>query len=459
MTRQAHTIARQIFELTFRSEKMARQVLHDVPGYFDADFMRSLEEVLSRHCRDDQRLIIDRIELDLGNVGFSSTGKNMQDGILEQLERALGRYTKDSSATALSGGEDILELFLHYLQFGVYPWYYPPDRGELPEPRLIVAADENPGRFREGLNSMTQYKHALERLAAQFSDSFNMQLFKALFPDILTEITRANHMIMEIFLQQVCPKRDISQERLRVMVTRSLWLSLLNEGYRRETGVIAAEVIARLCREAMVPLADIKAKIPRQLVTQQALLDQADDYLRAAGDNPVPESRSRLEEYYINNAGLVLLWPFLEKFFGDLGLLSERKFRNEQACQRGLMLSHYLVSGGQHMEEHLLVLNKILLGWPVHSPSGRFPRPSDEEKEACTALLREVISDWPALKDTSPAGLREAFLKRNGKLTDEDYQWTLYFEKNSVDILLEKLPWPCQLIGLSWMNKPISVSW
>ncbi|MFK8185248.1 MAG: contractile injection system tape measure protein, partial [Phormidesmis sp.] len=52
---------------------------------------------------------------------------------------------------------------------------------------------------------------------------------------------------------------------------------------------------------------------------------------------------------YLNNAGLVLLHPFLKIYFDDIGLLTEddlaNEFRNEYAQQQAIALLHYLATG------------------------------------------------------------------------------------------------------------------
>jgi hypothetical protein len=74
-------------------------------------------------------------------------------------------------------------------------------------------------------------------------------------------------------------------------------------------------------------------------------------------------------------------------------------------------------------------------------------------------LLKNVISHWGALKNTSPDGLREVFLQRNGKLMIKDETATLQVERKSYDVLLEKLPWNISKVKLPWFKKIIFLEW
>lgn len=57
------------------------------------------------------------------------------------------------------------------------------------------------------------------------------------------------------------------------------------------------------------------------------------------------------------------------------------------------------------------------------------------------SLLQTVIDYWEVLKSTSPDGLREGFLQRQGKLTRSgDRNWKLQVEQQAIDILLGSLP-------------------
>lgn len=163
---------------------------------------------------------------------------------------------------------------------------------------------------------------------------------------------------------------------------------------------------------------------------------------------------------YINQAGLVLLHPFLTNYFRAVGLVEENAFCHDLARQTAMYLLHYLATGQTSAPEYELVLPKLLCGWPLNeaiSPDIYLPEEALSEAED---LLQTVINYWEALKNTSPDGLREGFLQREGKLTHTgNQQWKLQVEQVAIDVLLSRLPWGISMVKLPWMDELLTVEW
>jgi Contractile injection system tape measure protein len=165
------------------------------------------------------------------------------------------------------------------------------------------------------------------------------------------------------------------------------------------------------------------------------------------------------EPFYISNAGLVLLWPFLQPYFQRLVLLDKNAFRDEQAQTRAVYLLQYLTTGVLEAPEHQLLLNKILAGAEVEQPV-ECPAPITEAEEALSGqLLEGVLKNWKKLNNTSVQGLRASFLVREGKLLLKDDAWSLTVSAKGYDILLDSLPWALTLVRLPWMKTRVHVKW
>jgi hypothetical protein len=167
-----------------------------------------------------------------------------------------------------------------------------------------------------------------------------------------------------------------------------------------------------------------------------------------------PEAR---EGMYIENAGLVLLHPFLPRFFAALDIANEDELLQPE---RALCLLHFLTTGQPMAPEYALILPKILCNIPLLAPVETDLDLRDTETEEAVALLEAVIRHWEVLRNTSPDGLRGTFLLRSGKVSlRDDGDWLLQVESNSVDILLDQLPWGISMIKLPWMDKMLWVEW
>ncbi len=171
------------------------------------------------------------------------------------------------------------------------------------------------------------------------------------------------------------------------------------------------------------------------------------------------EELESIDECYIQNAGLILFWPYLGHFFKDMGLTTDRAFQSDHNQQQAALLLQYLLSPDPELHEYRLPLNKLLCGLKISEPVGRSIDLTEEDLTRCNNLLEAAIQNWSALRGTSVEGFQSSFLQRNGVLKRKDKHWLLQVEKMPFDMLMEQLPWPIGIVRLSWMNKPIYVEW
>lgn len=189
----------------------------------------------------------------------------------------------------------------------------------------------------------------------------------------------------------------------------------------------------------------------------------------------VEEQKQHLTDQpiYIDNAGLVILHPYLMRLFEMLGFTetqevsSTRKkkkkkvvFKSEADQERAAYVLQYLATKNENAAEHEMVLNKILCGIEITTPfiGGKIEL-TDEEKETCDDLLNAVVQNWAILKDSPADMLRGSFFMREGKLELKANDWLLKVEETGVDILLQHLPWSIKMVKLPWMDKIMNVEW
>ncbi len=180
---------------------------------------------------------------------------------------------------------------------------------------------------------------------------------------------------------------------------------------------------------------------------------------RARESTPINLRFSESDEIYVNNAGLVILWPFLKRFFKGLELLNQKKFHDPAAVQRAVGLLQYLVSEDAAPQEYLLSLNKVLCGMALDEVFDFGPPVTEFEIEQCRHLLTAVIEHAPILRKMSIAGFRNTFLLRKGQLGSRDGLWRLRVERESYDVVLDRFPWSVSWLKLPWMEFPMNVEW
>jgi len=166
-----------------------------------------------------------------------------------------------------------------------------------------------------------------------------------------------------------------------------------------------------------------------------------------------------LESTYIDNAGLALLTPYLPRLFDMLQLTEAGSFKDRDAQIRAMFLLQYLVFERTEFPEYQMTFNKLLTGFQTGIPIPLSVELTDAEKETADGLLQAVIQHWKKLNNTSIAGLRESFLRREGKICAIDEGLQLTVENRAYDMLLDSVPWGYSTIKFSWMKDTIQVKW
>ena len=175
--------------------------------------------------------------------------------------------------------------------------------------------------------------------------------------------------------------------------------------------------------------------------------------LDAVSDNAITEP------LVVSNAGLVIVWPFLPRYFDMLGMMDKSAFINDETATRAVLLLQFMVTGTAAAPEHELVLNKVLCGLPLSTPVPLSIELTEREREVTSQLLNGVLQNWPKLKNSSIDALREGFLVRDGYLRETEQTWDLKVEKRTLDILMQSMPWSLGTIKYSWMKKRLLVEW
>ena len=165
------------------------------------------------------------------------------------------------------------------------------------------------------------------------------------------------------------------------------------------------------------------------------------------------------ESIYVGMSGVVLLHPFIHPFFEELGLLDASDFKDETARRRGVGLLQYLTVGEADVVEYDAALLKLLCALPFETPIDSRIELTDIERKEVDELLSMVIKHWGALGDVGVDSLRQGFLQRDGKLSKRSDGWLLQIEKQTMDILLDRLPWGFGVVKLPWQADMLFVEW
>lgn len=167
------------------------------------------------------------------------------------------------------------------------------------------------------------------------------------------------------------------------------------------------------------------------------------------------QGNSPQTSFFVPNAGLVILHPYLKYLAGQQNALDEA---GNLLPEKLAALLQYAVTKDEAFREWEHPLTKILLGLPPGAPLLPITL-TDDEKAAVDDLLRGIIKHWKVLKRTSPDGLRQGFLRRTGKLVRQNGGWRLTIEHHAQDLLLAHLPWSIGMVKTPWMKDMLQVDW
>ena len=407
-----------------------------------------------------------------------------------------------------------LEVFSYFIQTGTIPWWAEKlSKQQLEEycDRLIT---NSPNQIKSIVEQNLQNAKQLQRLIYQFPDSTLLKIAGLFTVDLVQFIADYNTDIKPI-LEQLEQTRNIPKAKLRLQKWQGIFFSLSSDSKTKvdkfrliqanllnittSNGINYPEFLNNLIakidhlikegKEFKSTLPEIleKIKIPSQeteLIREEEaklLLNElqklslgiqvSPQYKQQINNlnNEINSNQTTLpysansfnksDEIYIYNAGLVLLWPFMNRFFIKIGLVQENIFTNIISAERAVLLLQYLVDASIESSEHILPLNKILCGIDLLEPIDTNLEITEQEQSECENLLSAVIQNWSILKNTSIEGFRKAFLQRNGILRVRDGGWLLQVERETYDVLLDRIPWSIRVVKLPWMDHILYVEW
>jgi hypothetical protein len=323
------------------------------------------------------------------------------------------------------------ETFLFFLEHGLMPWNSRISTIEELEKHINLN-----GPFLLNLKKLILHSiQASERLVYQFTEKFYRQIIDSLIHQKSVQFQNIDDWVGEL--------KELPMDR---RATDAILIRSLADD-SQQTEKIFLQTLYQ--KTSSILSTSIKTDIPEPNIVEVIEENQK-------RQNTKPDS----EPIYISNAGLCILHPFLPQLFREIKLTNEHNtWVDETAQHKATLVLEFLATGNTEYPEFALSLNKILAGIEIQAAIKAENLLSDATRASCEDLLTAVIDHWSILKNTSIGGLRETFLKRDGKLSRVDNGWLLQVEQKSIDVLLNSLPWGIGIVKLPWMNEIQYVDW
>jgi hypothetical protein len=360
-----------------------------------------------------------------------------------------------TSQRKVSQANSYAELLQYFLLHGTLPWWADGTGIHIDAISKQVISEQSAG-FLQFLQANRANASLWQRISYQLPADVQEYVFSQ-----FEELTYAGRQFEE-WLAQLFPSsypgqsmdQDIQREAIRQVLLDNAYAIIENKEVKNlVTGIFIANA-SRLTNGKTPDLSRIFTK---------------EDIEKGTNKNPVinrevsviPELPKSLvmETWFIKHAGIVLLTPFLQSFYFELGLLEGTSWKNNEARFRAIHILKFLATGIEKLPEYNFAFEKLICGTHIEEPIPLDISLGEKELTEVQLLLDSVIQHWKALKNTSINGLRETFLKRDGIISRKENGWLVQIERKTWDVLLEKMPWGYSTIALPWNDYIIYTEW
>lgn len=442
-----------------------------------------IELLFDEYDFEDEIIRLDELTLDL-SVQKGNDFSNLPTEIYRQLKEKIDlqmpfpKELKSNSGESfesekqnvrrISATQHSENVFLFFLENGYLPWYGKEEQiNSFTLPEIWEKNLDNKEFFRELDQILGRSETAADRFIIQFSDE-----------TVTAYLRRKNLRIHAETYAILKVSQNLDKDGRRIFL--KLLIRLAHDDFpgvseifdRLIFGVMMEE--KRISKKTDIPeieqFKNLFQRILPETSLQDSVLEKIDWLIE--GKPIIPNEIQHFQEtkpesfldeennpIWVQNAGLVLLHPFLKQFFTTTGITGKQEILTHENFDLAVQSLHFLATGNENAFEGNLVFEKFLCGVPLKTPVQKQSLLTDQIKNEANELLIEVVRHWTVLKNTSTDGLRQMFIQRDGKLIQEDDRYKLIVERKAQDLLLERLPWNIAVIKLPWISNILFTEW
>ncbi len=481
-TTTGHNIGKLYFDLGLGSEKQALEIQERLSNYSKNEISDILEKSFNNVVPDDSIAVINRLEIDLGEIPFVNFNEEFLDLFKSSLNKKLSGIQFDTlqdkeNVRLYNKSQSDAEILKTFLLSGKVPWYQEGIKIDLQAIFEELIESKNPDNIIAFIRDNISNSDFMNRLVYQFPEGIVNKLIETIYHIRIHPYLKFIKQLFAILKRASIPAIRIaatidllriilieviieSGEKVAINFEENFLMKLAGKisvefkdilGQLQVAGPVADREVALKIRKLHKKSGLILKKEPE--LSKKEISGKEENILLRKDDDDVSSIS------YISNAGLVLLHPFLPELFKKLNYIKGNKFTGEPAILKAIHLLQYIASGNQPHPEYLLVLNKILCGYPTEKPVPLKISLNRQEKAAATRMVNAAIKHWPVLKNTSAKAFRNNLLQRQGILKQEEKGWKLLVERKSYDVLLDRIPWSYNIVKLAWMKNLIETEW
>lgn len=474
-----HIIEKVRVKLTTPSVSEAHELKNDFSSYFSDYVLPYIEDYLDELFQGKSRKVVRmnqlKLSLSLDDVLRSKDELTIQlkklldDQLKVEIEKENNFQHSEKNDQAkdlkiLDSETHYFEAFCFFLERGNCPWWLSNEKLSflLEEKNLQTFFSSHNNKINKLFAQVHASEKAFNRLVAQFPPRFLIWLvqqvnlgFKnqsvkqiAFIESEVEYLSRKEQISFFQNLFKVPSEKKLSNTQFDHLIHLvSIILKSKNSEevleHRSKTWVNVISLISD--NKDIEKALDKAINQPFNLIVEESLTLQE-------GNTQLPD-----EGMYIDNAGIIVLHPFLKHFFTNIGLIKEDAELEDK--ELAVQLLHFIATGKEEDWEHTMLLEKFLCDMPLEFPLSKKSLITKKHKKEVEELLNAVLENWKALGSSSIELIRNEFLTRPGKLFQDNVSPRLIVERKTQDVLLDKISWNISIVKLPWSEQILYATW
>lgn len=493
MEKNKHSIQKVFLEIDTSSMQMANSIKNNLAVFIQNELVPLLEKQFNLIENSDNQIIqIEKLEISVESNSqktdiFLSDNEAKNDikiQIEKKVQKALGELKKTSKPTGknseiqhVSPQEKTTKTLLYFLENGTLPWWI--SKGDdVNFLEKITPEELSKDTFSIPFRKLIQQHRIQKRIINQFSTGKIALIIGSFTNNKTTEKALLSNKLVHFINKKPTGFKTLFWQMVFDFINDKKPLGIVAFYHKNQavflSGKLSFETFIKEIKAIFLFDLDEKEliKIEAELQSTEKItagakptptsspkkeLPQSEKEKIQENEEDVYESTTRSKSCYVQNAGLIILHPFLKEMLKNCGLMNDNNTISDKELAAHIL--HYAATKTENAYEHAMVFEKFLCGIPMQQSIQREIKIDENHKQQVEEMLLSAVQHWSALKNTSTDVLRTEFLQREGKLDWSESNPKLTIERKTQDLLLEKIPWNINIIKIPWMEKLIYTQW
>ncbi|WP_316632454.1 contractile injection system tape measure protein [uncultured Flavobacterium sp.] len=494
MTKNTHSIQKVFLEIDTPSILTANSIKNNLAMFVQNEVVPILEKQFNTIENINNQIVqIEKIEISINsNTGktdlflSNSEAKNdIKNQIEKEIQKRLNEVQKttkkesenESEIRTISPENKDLKTLLYFIENGKMPWWVSAE-DEISFFEKVNFENLKNDIFKNAFNKLIQQKKIQNRIINQFSNQEIAHFTSALLDSETQQKTHSKNKLIQFLNNKSHEFKTAFWQLLFEVSNEKKSMEIIRFFHQKQTEFSSEKMPFELFIQNLrifFPLATSDTELkkmnddyldsektklaPQQKSTIENLKNDSANKpeMESKKDENFQEEKDSSESCYVQNAGLIILHPFLKEMLKNCGLIGDNNtIKNKELAAHIL---HYAATKKENDFEHLMLFEKFLCGIEIEESIQREIKIEEKYKQQVEEMLLSVLEHWTALKSTSTDLLRTEFLQREGKLDWSESNPKLTIERKTQDLLLEKIPWNINIVKIPWIEKLIYTQW